>query len=129
MPLKRREAVGAPLRVRVEHHLGVAGGVERVADRLQLGAQLAEVVDLAVVDDLEPAVVHRHRLRAVLEVDDAEAPEPERRCGVLEVPVIVRPAMPERDGHQLEQRAVRRTPEAGYPAHVSGSPASMVVGA
>ena len=61
----------------------------------QLRAQLAEVVDLAVVDDLQPAVVHRHRLVTVLEVDDAEAAEAERRDRVLEVAVIVGAAMPQ----------------------------------
>ena len=92
-------------------------------------AELAKVVDLTVVDDLQPAVIHRHRLAAVLEVDDAEAAEPERCDGVLEVPVIVRTAMPERLGHRLEQRPVGWPPEARYPAHVSASAASVVVGA
>ena len=48
---------------------------------------------------------------------------------VLEVTVVVRAAMPQRQGHRLEQRTVRCTPEAGYAAHVSGSPASILVGA
>jgi hypothetical protein len=123
------EAIGPPLREGVEHHLGVARGVKGVSRRFQLRAQLAKVVDLAVVDDLQLAVVHRHRLAAVREVDDAEPAESERRDGILEMPVIVRTSMPERLGHRLEQGPVGCPPEARYPAHVSGSPASGVVGA
>ena len=123
------EAVGPPLRIRVEHHLGVAGRVEGVSRNLQLDPELAKVVDLAVVDDLQLAVIHRHRLAAVREVDDAEPAEPERRDRILEMPVIVRTSVPEQLGHRLEQRPVGRPPEARYPAHVSGSAASVVVGA
>ena len=123
------EAVGAPLRVRVQYDLGVAGGVEGVPVRLQLRAQLSKVVDLTVVDHLKPAAVHRHRLVAVLEVDDAQPPESERCGGILEVAFVVRTTMAERLGHGVEQRPVGRTPEARDPAHVRGSPASVVVGA
>ncbi len=113
----------------MEHDLGVRGGVERVAGGLQLPAQLAEVVDLAVVDDLESAIVHRHRLVAVLEVDDAETAKPERRRAVLVVAVVVRTPMAQRLGHRREERAVRRAPEPRDTAHVSGTRAWLEMAA
>jgi hypothetical protein len=47
------EGCRAPLRVRLQGDLGVAPGGEPPPLRLQLRAQLAVVVDLAVVDDVE----------------------------------------------------------------------------
>ena len=128
-PVETAEAVGAPFRIRMQHDLGVRGGVERVAGGLQLPAQLAEVVDLAVVDDLESPIVHRHRLVAVLEVDDAETAKPERRRAVLVVAVVVRTPMAQRLGHRREERAVRRAPEPRDTAHVSGTRAWLEMAA
>ena len=75
-PVETTEAADAPLGVGVQRDLGVAAGAELVPERFELGAQLAVVVDLAVVDD-DDAVIGRHRLCAAGEVDDAEAAEPE----------------------------------------------------
>ena len=52
-----RERVLAPLLVGVDDGLGVGVGVERVAVGDELGAQLAVVVDLAVEDDPDRAVL------------------------------------------------------------------------
>jgi hypothetical protein len=60
--------------VEVQQHLGVGAGAEDVALRLQLAAQLAVVVDLAVEGDDELAVGTHHGLCAALaEVDDGQA--------------------------------------------------------
>ena len=53
MPASRSSSALAPLRPALEQHLGVARGGERVAEPLELGAQLAVVVDAAVEDDGE----------------------------------------------------------------------------
>jgi hypothetical protein len=70
---------GAPLLVAVDDHLGVGVvGLEDVAAGEQLLAQRQVVVDLAVEDDLDAAVLVRHRLvRRRREVDDREPPERE----------------------------------------------------
>ena len=111
------EAVGVPLRVGVEHDFGVARGVELVAGGLELRPQLAEVVDLAVVRDVDEAVVGAHRLVAAGEVDDAQAAEAEARVvGVEQAEVVGAPVHLGRR-HRVEQRAVSRTPEAADTAH------------
>ena len=46
--VEARQAVRPPLPPGGEDHLGVALGAEGVALRLELGAQLAEIVDLAI---------------------------------------------------------------------------------
>ena len=51
----------------------VAGGLEDVAAPLQVAPQLLVVVDLAVEDDPDGAVLVRDRLEAVAQIDDAEA--------------------------------------------------------
>jgi hypothetical protein len=56
--------------VSAQDDLRVAGGLEPTPD---LAAQLGVVVDLAVVGDPSPSFV-RHRLVAVLEVDNAQSP-------------------------------------------------------
>jgi hypothetical protein len=60
--------------------LGVAGGHEAVAERLELGAQLDVVEDLAVLHRPVAAAFARERLVTVGEIDDRQArvdhPEP-----------------------------------------------------
>src|SRR5207247_2599339 len=64
----------AVLLVEVYEHLGVAVRAKTVTGALELGAQLPVVVDLAVLDDVDAAVLVRDRLVARLEVDDREPP-------------------------------------------------------
>src|SRR5207302_11157247 len=81
---------------------------EVIPDRLQLGAQLSEIVDFAVVGQQKPAVLGCHRLPARRgQVDDCEPPvtKAERAVGV--VPLTVRPAMRDRIGHTLQDRRLR----------------------
>jgi hypothetical protein len=66
-PRHRRPVQG----VEVQQRLGVGRGAEPAALRLDLGAQGGQVVDLAVEDDDEPAVLAGHRLGGALgQVDD-----------------------------------------------------------
>ena len=72
-------AVAPPLGVGVEEDLGVRTGVKYVTGGLELGAELAVVVDLAVVDDPVAVVGRAHRLVAGRrEVQDGEAAMAER---------------------------------------------------
>src|SRR5207245_1428893 len=59
-----------PLLVAVHEHLGVAVRAEAMAGALELTPQLPVVVDLAVLDDGDAAVLVGDRLVARLEVDD-----------------------------------------------------------
>ena len=73
IPLKRFDALLAPLLVRGEDDLGVGARPEAVAQRLELSAQLDVVEDLAVVEQLQRAVLTREWLTtAVAQVDDRE---------------------------------------------------------
>ena len=63
------------LLVEVGDHLGVALGREAVPRRSSVAAQLAIVVDLAVEDDDDGAVLVVDRLIARLEVDHPQAPD------------------------------------------------------
>jgi len=63
----------APFRVGGQQHLGVGGGVEGVAESLELPAELEVVEDLAVVGDGQPAVGGDHGpVPRGREVDDGE---------------------------------------------------------
>src|SRR5207302_7375094 len=69
-PLRERIAV---LLVEVEQDLRVAVRAKAMAGALELLSQLAVVVDLAVLDDVDRPVLVADRLVARVEVDDREA--------------------------------------------------------
>ena len=101
-----REALPVLL-VEMDEHLGVAARREAVPGALELVPQLAVVVDLAVLDDRDPAVLVRDRLVARREVDDREPPgreaPPTRR---RKAPSGVGPAVDERRAHRREAAGV-----------------------
>jgi hypothetical protein len=112
----------------VNDHLGIGLRAEPVAARLEPGAKLVEVVQLAVEDDLHRPIFVRHRLvRDVIEVDDREPTEAEAdpAVGVDEHAVVVRAAVhePVAHGHDdLGPDAARLEGQlAADAAHVSGS--------
>ena len=72
-----REALRSPLPPGLEHDLGVAGRAERDSARRELAAQLAIVVELAVVTKRQAVLRERLRGRS-REVDDGEPAVPER---------------------------------------------------
>src|SRR5687768_18519658 len=65
-----RDAVLAELLVGVNYDLGVAGGSEAMSAGQQLLPKLREIVDLAVEDDPDRAVLIGHRLNRRFQVDD-----------------------------------------------------------
>ena len=76
-----REALGPVDGVGGQQHLGIGPRPEAVAPGLELGAELPEVVDLPVADDLDSRVVGRHGLsRRVGQIHDGQTPvrEPHR---------------------------------------------------
>lgn len=101
----------------MEDDLAVARGAEAVSEGLKLGPQLPEVVDLAVVDEMDQPIVGAHRLIAVREVDDAEPSEPEACARRLEESKVVGTAVHLCPGHRLQKRTMDGPEEAGDPAH------------
>ena len=74
MPTKRSTQACAPLLVGAQDDLGVAVGAEDVAEPAQLVAELDVVVDLAVVDQRQSAVVAAHgHVAERAEVENAQA--------------------------------------------------------
>src|SRR5258708_8518674 len=67
------DAVGSHFFVEMNNDFGVAVGAEAMATAFELGANVEEVVDLAVVNDPGAAVFIEDWLVAAGEVDDAEA--------------------------------------------------------
>src|SRR6185295_11799045 len=96
------EVVRAVLLVEVEVHLGVARRAEAVSLALEDYAQLTMVVDLAVLDDMNRAVLVRDRLVAAGEVDDGQAARGQCDGAVDDVALAVRAPVAERVVHGLE---------------------------
>jgi hypothetical protein len=116
----------APVLPGAQQHLGVRGRREGVARSLELGAQLAEVVDLAVERERQARRRVAHRLVAAARIDDGEAAVPQQdaaaRAGVdLAGPVAVGAAVRDRLEHALEmldgERAALAHDGSGDSAH------------
>ncbi len=89
---------------------------------LQLAAQLAVVVDLAVLDDDDAAVLVGDRLVAMLEVDDREAACGQRDTVLVKETIAVRAAMDQAAVHfphriKVRDRAALGHSDAADPAH------------
>ena len=115
--MKRAAQAGAPLLVGVDDDLGVAVRAEGVAGGLELGAQLAVVVDLAVVDEPDGLVLVGDGLVAALAVDDAQAAVAEADGRRLEGAGVVGAAVHDGGGHAPEKLPVGRAGEAEDAAH------------
>ncbi len=107
----------APRLPGMHDHLGVAARVEAVTERLQLRYQRLVVVDLAVVDDDDRAILVVERLLAGREVDDREAAMAERHTGLEVHAVSIRAPVGDRVVH-----AQREPP---CPARASASMSTM----
>ena len=124
------EAVRPPLPPGGEDDFGVALGLEMVALDLQLGANLAEIVDLAIIGDDQPAIGGQHRLRRGLgKIDDREAAMAEADARRGPHAAAVRSTMDERVGHRLDPCRIDRlghvgVEDAGDAAHGQAPPAA-----
>jgi hypothetical protein len=76
-----------------------------MAELLELTPQLAEIVDLAIVDDAKALVGASHRLGAARAVDDRQASMAERQTGLEVETAAIRPAMAHGLGHALDSLA------------------------
>ena len=119
-----REALDPVGGVGGQQHLGVRPRPEAVPARLELGAELPEVVDLPVADDLDARVVGRHRLaRRVAQIDDGQAPvrEPDRALGARAPapsgPRWARRSPMPREDRRVDRRAGAEVQAARDPAH------------
>jgi hypothetical protein len=98
-PVEGRDSLVPALLVEVQDDLAVAPASEAMA-ALELLAQLTEVVDLAVEDEPERAVLVRHRLpRGFAQVDDREAAVAEGDRGFDVEPLGIGPAVGHRARH------------------------------
>src|SRR4029077_979816 len=98
-----------------------AGAANLVTLRIELRAELAEVVDLAVEDRGHLAALILDRLVAGDEVDDREAAVAEDAWPVRGDGSVVGAAVDDRGVHRLYERAVGRVraQESADPAHGS----------
>ena len=101
-------------------------GVEAHTERLQLGAELPKVVDLAVVAQHIPPVSGGHRLicgRRAVDYGESAVTETER--AVAEPPLPVRPAVGDGVGHRVQRHRIDviavQVEYAGHSTHCSGN--------
>src|SRR4051794_29415593 len=110
----------------MDKHLGVAVGREGVALSAQLVHELAVVVDLAILDHLDPSVLVADWLVAAGEVDDREAPHRKATRTVDHRAVRVGAPVDQGVIHRGERRGIRgggpvEADETAYPAHARES--------
>src|SRR5262249_20784464 len=87
------DAVLAEILPRMDKHFGVGAGRETMAASDQTLAQLDVVVDLAVQHRPDRGVLVRNRLVAGFEIDDRQAPLPQRDRSLGVIAFVVGAAM------------------------------------
>ncbi len=100
----------AMLLIEMDDELGIGVRAEDMAARLELGAPLGKVEELAVADHRNAAVLVEQRLPPVLDADDREPPMGECHAGREQEARIVRAAMEQCRRHALHLRAVGLAP-------------------
>ena len=94
-------------------HLGVALGVEGMAECLQFGNQLLVVIDLAVEYHNDRAVFVEQWLLTCRDVNDRQAAMPQADSRLDVQATLVRPAVPLRVVHALQNGTVDLAAAAG----------------
>src|SRR5262245_34209259 len=107
LPAQLRQAGRTEVLVEVKGDLAVRAGAQPVARRLQLSLYPLVVVELAVDDDVQPAVFTLDRLVPRLEVDDGQARVPQTDPPVRSDPDLlsVRTAVDQAPRGALERAA------------------------
>jgi hypothetical protein len=107
----------------VQNRFRVAPGRVDMAIADELLTQNSMVVDLAVIGDVDEAVLVRHRLASCCDVDDCQTPVTQMRVLVFEIAGCIRSAMGQRARHaaqELTSRSRRFDAEKScYAAHVN----------
>ena len=102
------QAVRPPLLPGMDDRLGVAMRAEHVPGGFQPRAQGLEIVDHAVEDDRNGAVLVVHRLLPGAWIDDRQPAVAERHPWFLMEAVTIRPAMRNRRSHPPQQSTIHR---------------------
>ena len=116
-----RRDVDALLLVEMRDHLDVGVGAQHVAACLELPRQLGGVVDLAVADHLDRAVLVAERLLAAGNVDDGEPAHPEGDLAMGVLAERVRAAVHHDVAHRAHPRGAGSL--SGGESHLAGDPA------
>ena len=119
------DAVVAVLLVQVHEDLGVRARLEAVAEVFQAPAQRLVVVDLAVEDGHERAVLVGDRLMAALDVDDAQAAHAQPHVVVEVKALVVRASVAQHLGHAPHDALVGPAHHAADAAHLRGPAVQM----
>ena len=104
---------GPVLLVEVDQDLGIAPGPEPVSPGFEVPAQLPVVIDLAIEDDLDRAVLVADRLVASLEINDREAAMDQADAGLRPESLRIRAAMGDGVPQALQQPDIDRTTDIG----------------
>jgi len=107
-PVETMDQVGSVLLPEVHQHLGVGTSAEAMPAGLEVAAEFGEIVDLAVEDDLDAAVLVGDRLRPAGGIDHGEAPDPRGQPGGLEKSLGVGAAMDHRGEHRPDLAGIHR---------------------
>src|SRR5258705_6469069 len=92
----------------MDQRLGIRGRGEPMPPSDQVGSELPVVVDLAIEDDPDAAVLVADGLVAAREVDDAEAAHPHAEGTGQVASSAVRAAVDQDVGHPLQDIGVNR---------------------
>src|SRR5262249_14249776 len=95
--------------IQMDKHLGIAVGSETMPLGLEIGTERLEVVDLAVEDDLDGAVLVADRLIASGQVDDRQATVDETDSRLGKEALRVGPAMRDALAHSSQNRIFDRS--------------------
>ena len=93
--------------VKMHKHFGVARRAKAMSARFEIAAQFAMIVDFAVEDNPNRAVLVCHWLIAGREINDAEARVPQNHARILMDARTVGTAMRERVAHRFDDCAIR----------------------
>ena len=127
------ETAIAPAKERLQGHLRIARGPEGRPGGFQFAAELHVIVNLAVVDDMVPAGLVRHRLMGLRSgIDDFEATVGQAEVSVHPISLAIRSAMRQGVRHAFESGGIHgpavQVPYSGNAAHRYRHPSFRLTG-